>query len=199
MLYVIIIYINIENRGMKKRNLVIGGTLLALATGFVLKSCRTIPKGAHAVKPFDTQQYLGKWYEIARLDFAFEKNLNNTTAEYSLKGDGSIKVVNRGYNFKKHKKEKAVGKAKFVGSHDEAKLKVSFFGPFYAGYNVIDLDPDYKYALVAGKNLKYLWLLSRNTIMPDNVKNAYLKKAEELGYDTTSLIWVEHNQAGNYR
>lgn len=182
---------------MKKRSFLIGGTLLALTAGLILRSCRTIPKGAHAVKPFDPQKYLGKWYEIARLDYSFEKNLNNTTAEYHLNDDGSIKVINRGYNFKKQKNEKAVGKAKFVGSHDEAKLKVSFFGPFYAGYNVIALDPDYKYALVAGKNLKFLWLLSRETTIPGQVKNEYLKKAEDLGYDINSLIWVDHNQAGN--
>lgn len=181
---------------MKKKSLVIGGTLIALTAGLVLKSRRTIPRGAHAVKPFDPEKYLGKWYEIARLDYGFENNLQNITAEYSLNDDGSIKVVNGGYNFKKHKNAEVVGKAKFVGARDEAKLTVSFFGPFYAGYNVIALDPDYKYALVAGKNLKYLWMLSRETTIPDDVKNDYLKKARELGYDTASLIWVDHNQPG---
>lgn len=184
---------------MKKKSLVIGGTLLALIAGLVLRSRRTIPKGARAVRPFDPEKYLGKWYEIARLDYGFENNLKNITAEYSLNDDGTIKVINRGYNFKKQKNAKVVGKAKFVGSHNEAKLKVSFFGPFYSGYNVIALDSDYQYALVAGKNLKYLWLLSRETKIPDPIKNDYLKNAESLGYDTSSLIWVDHNQADNNR
>jgi apolipoprotein D and lipocalin family protein len=149
--------------------------------------------GAIAVKPFDSNKYLGKWYEIARLDFKFERDLNNTTANYSLNEDGSIKVVNRGFNYITNEQKEAVGKAKFVGPRDEGKLKVSFFGPFYSGYNVIALDPEYMYALIAGKNLKYLWILSRETTIPENIKQEYLKKAQDLGYNTSELIWVEHN------
>lgn len=159
-----------------------------------LFSCTTIPKGAVAVKSFDKQKYLGKWYEIARIDFKFERNLNNTTAEYSLNKNGSIRVENRGYNIKKEKWTKAVGKAKFVKEDDIAMLKVSFFGPFYAGYNVIAIDPNYTYALVAGKNLKFLWILSRNTTIPDEIKTQYLKIAEEIGYNTSNLLWVKHNK-----
>ena len=159
-----------------------------------LFSCSTIPKGAVAVKPFDKEKYLGKWYEIARLDFKFERDLNNTTAEYSLNSNGTIRVENRGYNIKKGKWEQAIGKAKFVREDDIAMLKVSFFGPFYAGYNVIAIDPDYKYALVAGKNLKYLWILSRDTTIPDDIKTKYLRIASEIGYNTSNLIWVEHNK-----
>jgi len=159
-----------------------------------LFSCTTIPKGAVAVKSFDKQKYLGKWYEIARIDFKFERNLNNTTAEYSLNKNGSIRVENRGYNIKKEKWTKAVGKAKFVKEDDIAMLKVSFFGPFYAGYNVIAIDPNYTYALVAGKNLKFLWILSRDTTIPDEIKTQYLKIAEEIGYNTSNLLWVKHNK-----
>lgn len=182
---------------MKKKVVFIGSLILGigvLGSVYALYSCKTIPQGAQAVKPFDKDKYLGKWYEIARLDFRYEKNLNNTTANYSLNDDGTIKVVNRGYNYIENKDKEATGKAKFVGSTDEAKLKVSFFGPFYAGYNVIAIDDEYKYALVAGRNLDYLWLLSRETTMPESVKQLYLKKAEELGYDTSKLIWVEHNR-----
>lgn len=181
---------------MKNRDLLIGCSVLAVGAtlAFVLNACKTIPKGVVAIKPFDKDKYLGKWYEIGRLDFRFEKNMNNTTAEYSVNEDGSIKVVNRGYNYEKKKIEEAIGKAKFVGSSDEAKLKVSFFGPFYAGYNVIAIDSDYKYALVAGKSFKYLWILSRKTTMPEKVKQAYLKKAESLGYDISKLVWVEHRK-----
>ena len=161
---------------------------------FIFNSCSTIPKNAQAVKPFDKEKYLGKWFEIARLDFKFEKNLNNTTANYSLNDNGTIKVVNKGYNTKKEKWQDAEGKAKFVGDSNIAMLKVSFFGPFYAGYNVIAIDDDYKYALVAGRNLEYLWILSRETSIPENIKNDYLKVAKNIGYKTEDLIWVKHDK-----
>lgn len=176
---------------MKKRNLLY--VIPVIAALLALQSCKTIPKNATAVKPFNKAKYLGKWYEIARLDFRFEKNLNNTTAEYSLNPDGTIKVINRGFNTKKNKWTEAGGKAKFVKSDTEAKLKVSFFGPFYSGYNVIAIDDDYKYALVAGKNLDYLWILSRETTIPQQIKNEYLALAQQIGYNTSDLIWVQHN------
>ncbi|QNN42856.1 lipocalin family protein [Pedobacter roseus] len=157
-------------------------------------SCVSIPKGATAVKPFEKDKYLGKWYEIARMDFKFEKNLNNVTATYSLKDDGSIKVDNRGYNYVKQEWKQSIGKAKFVKESNEGRLKVSFFGPFYAGYNVIEIDKDYQYALIAGNNLKYLWILSRNKSIPETVKQQYLKKAESLGYDTATLVWTKQDQ-----
>lgn len=159
-----------------------------------LTSCSTIPQNAVAVKPFNKEKYLGKWYEIARLDFKFEKDLNNTTAEYSLREDGKIKVVNKGYNTKKEKWSQAIGKAKFVGNENIAMLKVSFFGPFYSGYNVIAIDDNYKYALVAGKNKKYLWILSRETTIPENIKQNYLKIAQDIGYNTSDLLWVIHDK-----
>jgi apolipoprotein D and lipocalin family protein len=168
--------------------------VLGLISILTFTSCSSIPKGAVAVKPFDKQKYLGKWYEIARMDFKFERNLNNTTANYSLNNDGSIKVDNRGYNFKTMEWKQAIGKAKFVRDPKIAMLKVSFFGPFYSGYNVIALDNEYKYALVAGKNLSYLWILSRETSILDDVKQKYLKIASDLGFKTNELIWVEHNQ-----
>lgn len=174
---------------MKKQKW-IAGALIISAGLLLLKSCRTIPKGAKAVQPFESKKYLGKWYEIARLNFMFEKNLDHTTAEYSMRKDGNIKVLNKGHNYKTGKEKEAKGKAKFVGSPDVAKLKVSFFGPFYAGYNVIAIDKDYQYALVAGKNLKYLWFLSRTPQMPESVKADYLKKAAALGYDVDDLNWV---------
>lgn len=169
-------------------------TTLLITAFFMFYSCTTIPKGATAVKPFDKEKYLGKWYEIARLDFKFEKDLNNTTAEYSIKEDGKIKVDNKGYNYKTKKWKQAIGKAKFVENDDVAKLKVSFFGPFYSGYNVVAIDKDYKYALIFGKNTDYMWILSRETTLPEEVKNNYLKLAKEIGYKTDDLIWVEHDK-----
>lgn len=176
---------------MKNRNSVYSFILLAVMFGFL--SCATIPKKAVAVKPFDKEKYLGKWYEIARFDFKFEKNLENTTAEYSINENGSIKVDNNGYDTIKKKWKQAIGKAKFVENDNIAKLKVSFFGPFFSGYNVIAIDEEYNYALIAGKNLDYLWILSRETSIPENVKTNYLKIAKEIGYDTSRLLWISHD------
>lgn len=181
---------------LKNKHIWIGGAaVLTVASAVLLTSCGSkIPEGVSAVKPFDVNRYAGKWYEIAHLDFKYEKGLNNTTAHYTLNDDGSIKVVNRGYDVKKAKWDEATGKAKFVDAENEARLKVSFFGPFYSGYNVIAIDPDYQYALVAGESLKYLWLLSRKTTMPETVKQEYLNQAKALGYNTADLVWVQHDK-----
>ena len=177
------------------RKKAVAATVLTIAgTSLILNSCRTIPKGVSAVHNFQKEKYLGKWFEIARLDYSFEKNLNNVTANYSLNNNGTIKVVNRGYNFKKDKESKVAGKAKFVDEDTIGKLKVSFFGPFYSGYNVIAIDDAYKYALVAGKSHKYLWLLSREKTMPEDVKNEYLSIAKNAGYDIDDLVWVKQDR-----
>ena len=155
-------------------------------------SCKpSIPEGATAVKNFDYQKYLGKWYEIARIDFKYEKDLNQTTANYSLIDNGNIKVINRGYNYVTNEWQESVGEAKFVGPKTEAMLKVTFFKPFWSGYNVIDLSNDYKYALVAGRNLDYLWILSREKNIPNDIKSRFLEKAKLVAYDTSRLIWIE--------
>lgn len=176
---------------MKKYNPIYLLMILILIIGF--SSCRSIPQNAVAVKSFDKAKYLGKWYEIARFDFKFERNLNNTTAEYSLNKNGSIKVDNKGYNTITREWQQAIGKAKFKGDENIAMLKVSFFGPFYGGYNVLAIDENYKYALVAGGSLSYLWILSRETDIPNDVKTKYLKIAEDAGYDTSKLLWIEHD------
>ena len=169
-------------------------TILLITFFFLLKSCSNIPSGASAVSPFNKEQYLGKWYEIARMDFKFEKNLNNTTAEYGIRDDGMISVTNRGYNYVKQEWTEASGRAKFVKEENTAMLQVSFFGPFFAGYNVIALDENYQYALVAGNDLDFLWILSRQTSIPEAIKSDYLKQAKALGFKTDELIWVEHNE-----
>lgn len=169
--------------------------LLAAGAGIqILNSCSVgIPKGATAVQNFEAEKYLGKWYEIARFDYRFEKNLNNCTAEYYLNPDRTIHVKNRGFNYVQNKWKESTGEAKFVKNCDEARLKVSFFKPIWAGYNVIDLI-DYKYALVAGNSTKYLWILSREKSIPDEVKERFLAKANALGFPVQDLIWVEHNR-----
>ena len=177
----------------KEKYITTTAALLAVA-GFIIawRLRRTIPKSLNAVSNFDKEKYLGKWYEIARLNYFFEKHLDHTTAEYSA-DNGSIKVINRGHNYTTGKQKESVGKAKFIGDESVAKLKVSFFGPFYAGYNVIAVDDDYKYALVAGKNFDYLWLLSREKTIPDAIKEKYLQIAKSAGYNIADLVWVNQN------
>ena len=161
---------------------------------FIFCSCASIPKGINPIAPFEKEKYLGKWYEIARFDFKFEKGLNNTTAEYTIRDDGKIKVTNRGYDYERKEWKEAIGKAKFVGEDSVAMLKVSFFGPFYSGYNVIAIDAEYKYALVCGASLEYLWILSREKIIPDTIEKEYLEKAIKLGFNVSNLLWIAHNK-----
>jgi apolipoprotein D and lipocalin family protein len=169
--------------------------LSALLVMALLSACQKIPEGAEVVTDFEKEKYLGTWYEMARLDHRFERNLSNVTAEYSLKEEGTIKVVNRGYDKEDQEWEQAEGKAKFRESENVGKLKVSFFGPFYGGYNILALDESYNYALVAGNDLDYLWILSRTPSIPKDVKSDYLDQAEKIGYDTDELIWVSHDRA----
>ncbi len=170
------------------------GLLLVIAMGAVGLGCAAASHPYKGVAGFEKGKYLGKWYEIARLDFRFERDLNNTTAEYALRTDGKISVLNKGFNFKKSKWDSATGKARFRGSDSVGELDVSFFGPFYAEYNVIALDSAYRYALVAGKNTDYLWILSRTRTIPPDVRRDYLGIAEQFAFDTTKLIWVEHDK-----
>lgn len=162
--------------------------LLALLAG-----CATIPKGGVAVTPFDKAKYLGTWYEIARLDFVFEKDLDHTTAEYSLRDGGRIGVVNRGRNLKTGAWSRADGVARFQGQDNVGALEVSFFGPFYAAYNVLSIDDDYHYALVAGSSTSYLWILSRTKEIPPDIRVKYLDMARQIGYDTDKLVWVNQS------
>ena len=121
-----------------------------------------MPENVEPVDEFEVDRYLGRWYEIARLDHSFEKGLSQVTATYSPRKDGGIKVINRGYSAEKQQWKEAEGKAYFVGSNDEAYLKVSFFGPFYGSYVVFELDKkDYQYAFISGPDNDYLWLLAR--------------------------------------
>ena len=153
--------------------------------GFVNKAENVLP-----VKNFEIQKYAGKWYEIARYDSIFEEGLSNVTAEYSLNEDGSVKVINSGIK-QNGQVISAEGKAKFVDKTDEGFLEVSFFGPFYSAYVVFAIENNYKYAFIAGNNHDYLWLLSRTPTVPQSVKDEFIKKSEDLGFDTAKLVWVK--------
>lgn len=165
--------------------------LAAAFIAFVLASCASIPKGVRAVEGFEPERYLGSWYEIARFDFSFERNLDHTTANYSRNPDGTIRVENSGYDYVAKKQKNAIGRARLRGSPSVAELEVSFFGPFYSGYNVILLDPDYRYALVSGQSRRYLWILARESSIPEEVKRSYVAEAERLGYQVGDLVWVD--------
>lgn len=166
--------------------------LLALSFIF-LTACVGIPEDVEPVNNFKLERYLGNWYEIARLDHSFEQGLSRVTANYSVRSDGGVKVINRGYSAEKNRWKEAEGKAYFVENTDLGYLKVSFFGPFYGAYIVFELDhEDYQYSLVSGPDKSYLWLLSRSPEINENTKSILIKKATELGFDTSKLIYVEH-------
>lgn len=138
---------------------------------------------------FELDKYLGKWYEIARLDHRFERNMQKVTAKYSIRDDGKVKVTNRGY--KNDKWKTAIGKAKLAKDENIGFLKVSFFGPFYGSYIIYELDDDYSYAFVSGDNTNYLWFLSRTPTVSDKLMEKFLTQAKELGFNTDELIFVE--------
>ncbi len=156
-----------------------------------LFGCVGIPDNIEPVRNFDVNRYLGTWYEIARLDHSFERGLERVYAEYSLRDDGGIKVVNRGFSTKSDTWKEAEGKAYFVADNNIGRLKVSFFGPFYGGYNIIELGEDYSYSLVCGPDKSYLWILSRTPEMEESIKTELIKKAKLLGFDTDELIFVK--------
>ncbi|ADP10296.1 outer membrane lipoprotein Blc [Erwinia sp. Ejp617] len=168
-----------------KKVTAIVGALLSVACS------TTPPPGVTPVANFDSKRYLGSWYEIARFNHPFERGLDHVTASYSQRDDGGLKVVNRGFNPKKQRWQESTGKAYFTGPSDRAALKVSFFGPFYAGYNVIALDKDYQHALVCGPNRDYLWMLSRTQQLDEQVKQDLIEEARRAGFAVDELIWID--------
>ena len=156
--------------------------------------CTGVPEGLEPVKDFQPDRYLGKWYEIARLDHSFERNLNNVSATYARGENGDIRVLNRGFNAQSGTWEEIEGKARFQIDETIGSLKVSFFWPFYGGYHIIALDRQaYNYAMVAGPSRSYLWILARNRTLEEPIYNELVALAESLGFETARLIRVEHD------
>ena len=167
---------------------VLFGTLL-------LAGCTAAPQGIMPVDNFNLDRYLGTWYEIARLDHRFERGLSQVSATYSKRSDGGVDVINRGFNSQANKWKEAKGRAYFIGEPDVARLKVTFFWPFYGGYNVIELDQEnYNYALICGPNKKYLWLLARTKTLDAGIKESLIAKAKTLGFNTSELILVKQEE-----
>lgn len=165
--------------------------LVMSATLYSLTGCVGVPDGVEPVESFDPSRYLGKWYEIVRLDHSFERGLTQVTATYSQREDGGIRVVNEGYSTESGEWSRAEGKAYFVQGDEKGFLKVSFFGPFYGAYIIFDLDPDYRYAMVSGPNRSYLWLLARAPTIDNTIIEQFVRKAKLLGFDTEKLIYVD--------
>ncbi|RKS87219.1 apolipoprotein D and lipocalin family protein [Orbus hercynius] len=147
----------------------------------------SVPRGIKPISHFQPEQYLGKWYEIARLDNRFEQGLINVYAHYSYRDDNGLKVINRGYNKQKDQWQESIGKAYFLDTPNIAALKVSFFGPFYGGYHVVKIDPNYQVALVVGSTNRYLWILARTPSISDKIKTEYIQMAKSLGFDISKL------------
>ncbi len=163
----------------------------------LLAGCTSLPPGVEPVRPFDANRYLGTWYEIARLDHSFERGLEQVSATYSLREDGGIDVLNKGYSTANKQWKQAEGKAYLMGDGKTGHLKVSFFGPFYGAYGIFELDQqDYQYAFVSGPDQGYLWLLARTPQVSPELIERFKQEAGKRGFDTSALIMVKHPQAG---
>jgi len=166
--------------------------LFVLVLLTMLSACTGLPKSVEPVTGFESEKYLGTWYEIARLDHRFERGLSNVTATYSKRDDGGLVVINRGYEAAKGEWTDATGKAYFVGDSAAGHLKVSFFGPFYASYAIFELDKnDYQYAFVSGHNTKFLWLLSRTPTVSDDFLEQFKARVDELVFASEELVLVD--------
>ena len=166
--------------------------ILLLISALLLTGCLGMPESVKPVSGFELTNYLGKWYEIARLDHSFERGLSQVSAEYSLKSDGGVSVINRGFSEADNEWKEAEGKAYFVNEDSEGYLKVSFFGPFYGSYVIFELDREsYQYAFISGPNSDYLWLLSRTATVEPEVIQKFVDMSKERGFKTEDLIYVK--------
>ena len=166
-----------------------------LLCSLLLASCLGRPEGVSPVEQLDSQRYLGTWYEVARLDHSFERGLSNVTADYSMREDGGLRVINRGYSVEEGEWQQAEGRAYPIDDNQPGHLKVSFFGPFFGSYIVFELDSDYQHAFVAGNTTGYLWLLARTPTISDELKEHFLQRAETLGFEVDDLIFVDQGLA----
>jgi apolipoprotein D and lipocalin family protein len=165
------------------------GGLFALIGAVLLASCTGVPEGVSPVQSFELKPYLGIWHEVARLDHGFERGLTQVSATYSMNEDGSVKVLNRGWDAARGKWKDAEGRAVFVGASSEGRLKVSFFGPFYGAYNIIEYDPA-RYTMICGPDRSYFWVLSREPKLDQPTLERLIQRARELGFATEKLIYL---------
>lgn len=168
--------------------------IILLTTSCIsLISCSAASKVDNStVKSLDINQFMGRWYEIARFDHKFERDMQQVTTIYTILSNGKVKVINQG--LKDDEWKNIEGKAKLTTT--PGLLRVSFWGPFYSDYRILMLAPDYSYALVGGSDEEYLWILSRTPLLKTDVRDKLLKEAQRRGYDTNKLIWVKQMHAG---
>lgn len=180
---------------MKGSRFALAAFALGLVAFATLGSARAAPpEGIVPIRPFDVNRYLGTWYEIARLDHSFERGLSNVTANYALRPDGTIRVLNRGYDTSRCEYDERTGQATFDGPPDTASLSVTFFWPFAGGYHVFVLDKNYRYAAVSGPNRRYLWILSRTPQLPQSDLRRIVQRAADAGFPVNDLIYVDHDE-----
>jgi len=148
-----------------------------------------VPYGIRPVRGFDLKKYLGTWHEIARLEHSFEHGLSRATANYTLAPNGSVVVLNCGYEERTGRWKTVRAKASLVEASDIGHLKVSFFGPFYSSYIIFDLDADYSLAMVGGCNKSYLWILARGLKIDDKTLLPMFEKAKTLGFPVDKLVF----------
>lgn len=169
--------------------------ILIPAMVLFLSGCVGLPDNVKPVEHFTLDRYLGQWYEIARLDHSFERGMSQVTAIYTLREDGGVRVINRGYSEQKQAWKEAEGKAYFVQGPERGYLKVSFFGPFYGSYVIFELDhAGYQYALVSGPDKSYLWILARTPTLSKDIVDNLVGRAAARGFDTRKLIFVEQGE-----
>lgn len=174
--------------------------LLFGASG-LLAACASIPRPGpvgnrsvpQPVKSVDLQKYMGRWYELFRYEASFQKDMEAVSADYSLNGNGTVKVVNRGRKGGLDGKIKeSIGKAKVADTATNAKLKVSFFGPFYGDYWVLDHDDSYEWSIVGEPSGRYLWVLTREAKPSAELQAMLEARVREIGYDWSLVRPTKH-------
>ena len=163
---------------------------MALSLGLPMAVAESAP--LDTVESVDLDRYLGKWFEIASYPAWFQKNCTASTAEYSLRDDGAIQVINRCRKGGLDGKLKTTkGKATVVDRETNSKLKVSFFWPFKGDYWIIDLDQEYRWVVIGEPKRKYLWILSRTPQMNEETYRSILSRLPGKGYDLSRLNRTE--------
>ncbi len=165
-------------------------TPLALAAMIALSGCTGAPKGITPVSGFDVNRYMGRWHEIARLDHRFERGMTHVTATYAQAEDGTVSVTNQGLK-PGCEWDQALGRARFLGEPTTASLGVTFFWPFEGGYHVFALDPDYQWAMIAGPDRDYFWLLARDPQIDPALRDDLLAQAAAAGFNREAMILVD--------
>ena len=182
-----------------KKNVFLGG-LIAAGGLLLFRSWANRPKKAEPMQDFDIEKFQGAWYEIARVDNEFDILKTNVIIHYAYKEqDNTIDIVQNSFNVETEKWETAKGLGKFRQDKTVGALKIRFYNSTFEGYNILSTDEDYQYALVVGRNLKYLWILSRERKpLPKEIKDKYLKWAELMGYKVSNLNWVRQHLANPF-